>query len=207
MVVPNGVDLDYFAPCSRPVELRTVVFNGVLDYRPNLDAAHHLVADVWPLVVKRHPDARLTLVGRGYAPDFRRFTRLGVEITGEVPDVRPYLARAAVISVPIRIGGGTRLKVVEGLAMGKAIVSTSLGCEGIAVRDGEHLLIGDGPNAFASRILELFDDPALGASLGRAGRQLMERDYSWQKAGERMEVLYRSVANGGRAAYGPLELC
>jgi glycosyltransferase involved in cell wall biosynthesis len=109
-----------------------------------------------------------------------------------------------VVGVPIRIGGGTRLKVIEGLALGKAIVSTSAGCEGIAVRDGEHVLIGDGAHAFASRILELFDDPDVGVRLGRAGRQLAERDYSWQAAGERMERLYQSVVGGGRRAPGSL---
>jgi glycosyltransferase involved in cell wall biosynthesis len=170
------------------------VFNGVFDYRPNLDAAHWLVEEVWPLVAGRCPDAVLTLVGRGCEADFRRLAAPGVAIAGEVPDVRPYLAGAAAIAVPVRIGGGTRLKVVEGLAMAKPIVTTSLGCEGIAVREGEHLLIADDPSAFASAILELFADPGLGARLGDAGRQLAEREYSWQSAGERMEALYRQVA-------------
>jgi glycosyltransferase involved in cell wall biosynthesis len=92
------------------------------------------------------------------------------------------------------MGGGTRLKVLEGLAMEKALVSTSLGCEGVATRDGKHLAIADGAAAFASRVIELFDDPALGISLGRAGRRLIESDYSWDVAGERLRELYGRVA-------------
>jgi polysaccharide biosynthesis protein PslH len=201
-VVHNGVDLEYFAPSGEPVTAQTVVFNGVLDYRPNLDAALYLVEEVWPRLMERCRHARLTLVGRGYPGDLRGLSRPGVEVTGEVPDLRPYLAQAAVVSVPIRIGGGTRLKVLEGLSMGKAMVTTSLGCEGIGVRDREHLLIADDADAFAARIAELFADPALGAQLGRAGRGLVEREFSWRAAGERMEALYHAVGSGEGAAHG-----
>jgi glycosyltransferase involved in cell wall biosynthesis len=113
-----------------------------------------------------------------------------------VPDVRPYLRRAAVVVVPIRMGSGTRLKVVEGLALGKPLVSTTVGHEGVEVRDGEHLLIGDTAETFAQRIGELFEDEALGDRLGRAGRELMERRYSWETAGGRLEEVYRRVAGG-----------
>lgn len=195
-VVPNGVDVEYFRPAGAHLEPCTVVFNGILTTRPNLDAAEHLVEEVWPLVQHRCPDARLTLVGRASPASVRRLSRPGVVLTGEVPDVRPYLEHAAVVAVPIRIGGGTRLKVVEGLAMGKALVSTSLGCEGIAVRDDEELLIRDGARAFASGILSLFESPGLAAELGRAGRVVIEQEYSWSLAGERLEELYRQVMAG-----------
>jgi glycosyltransferase involved in cell wall biosynthesis len=192
-VVPNGVDVEYFRPGGGPVEPLTVLFNGILTSRPNIDAADHLVEEVWPLVQERCPDARLTLVGRASPATVRRLSRPGVVLTGEVPDVRPYLERAAVVTVPIRMGGGTRLKVVEGLAMGKALVSTAVGCEGIAVRDNEQLLIRDGARAFASGILTLFEDPGLAAALGRAGRGVIEREYSWDLAGERLESLYHQL--------------
>jgi polysaccharide biosynthesis protein PslH len=189
--VPNGVDVDYFQPAGEPVEPRSLVFNGVLDYRPNIDAVNFLVDEVLPLLRKRWPDVRLTVVGRGSPADVESLRRRGVDATGEVPDVRPYLHRAAVVVVPIRMGSGTRLKVVEGLALGKAMVSTTVGHEGVEVCDEEHLLIGDDAESFAAQVGRLFDDPALGERLGRAGRELMERDYSWDTAGRRLEEVYR----------------
>jgi glycosyltransferase involved in cell wall biosynthesis len=192
-VVPNGVDVEYFRPAGAPVVPFTVLFNGILTSRPNVDAAYHLVEEIWPLVQERCPDARLTLVGRASAATVRGLSRPGVVLTGEVPDVRPYLGQAAVVAVPIRMGGGTRLKVVEGLAMGKALVSTSVGCEGIAVRDNEQLLIRDGARAFASGVLALFENPGLAGDLGWAGRRVIEQEYSWDLAGERLEALYRQV--------------
>ena len=193
-VVPNGVDLGHFRPAAVEPEPNTLLFNGVLDYRPNLDAAQHLTETIWPLIVRRCPGARLTIVGRGHAADLRRLRGPDVQVTGEVDDLRPYLERAAVVGVPIRMGGGTRLKVVEGLATGKAMVSTSLGCEGVAVQDGEHLLIADDAESFASEVLRLFADRRLGAALGRAGRALAERRYSWDLAAERLDALHRRIA-------------
>jgi polysaccharide biosynthesis protein PslH len=195
-VVPNAVDLDYFAPADAPCEPHTIVFNGTLNYRPNIDAAHFLIDDIWPLVRERYPDAKLTLIGSSDGVDTRPLAGPGVELLGEVPDIRPWIGAAAAVVVPVRIGGGTRLKVVEGLAMGKAMVSTALGCEGVAVRDGEHLLIADDAPAFASRIFNLFEDPALRHALGQAGRRLMETRYSWELATARLESLYTQITAG-----------
>jgi glycosyltransferase involved in cell wall biosynthesis len=192
-VVPNGVDLEYFRPRDDRPEPDTVVFNGVLDYRPNLDAAQHLVDEVWPIVRRRRPQARLLIVGRGDEAERERLRRPGVELTGEVPDVRPYLAGAAVVIVPIRMGGGTRLKVVEALSMARPMVSTTLGCEGVNVRHGEHLLVADGADEFAGAVIQLLEDRWLAAELGRAGRRRMEEEYSWELAGERLESLYGRV--------------
>jgi glycosyltransferase involved in cell wall biosynthesis len=205
-VVPNGVDVDVFAPSDEPVEPQTVVFNGTLDYRPNLDAVQHLVDEVWPLVRGRCPEARLTIVGYASQDDVRRLQRPGVVFTGLVPDVKPYLRRAAVVAVPVRMGGGTRLKVVEGLALGKAMVSSTIGCEGIAVRDGEHLLIADDAQAFASSVTELFAQPARREALGKAGRGLAERQYSWALAGDRLDALYRQLASEPQLGRRPTTL-
>jgi sugar transferase (PEP-CTERM/EpsH1 system associated) len=191
--VPNGVDVDYFQPDDTPVEPRTLVFNGVLDYRPNIDGVNFLVDEVLPLVRERFPDVRLTVVGRGPASEVKALERRGVEATGEVPDVRPYLRGAAVVVVPIRMGSGTRLKVVEALSLAKPVVSTTLGCEGVDVHDREHLLIGDTAPAFAAQVERLFDDAEAGERLGRAGRELMERQYSWEYAGRLLEEVYGSV--------------
>ncbi len=192
-VVPNGVDLAYFAPAAEPPKPYTLVFNGVLDYRPNLDAALFLAQEIWPLVVARCPEARLSIVGRNAGVDLRDLRRPGIELIGEVPDIRPYIQGAAAVVVPIRMGGGTRLKVVEALSMGKAIVSTSLGCEGISVRDGEHLLVADDAKAFAARIVDVLESPDLGAALGRAGRRLAEREYSWELSADQIDALYGSL--------------
>ena len=194
--VPNGVDVDYFRPASAPVEPGTLVFNGVLDYRPNIDGVNFLVDEVLPLVRKQRPDVKLAVVGRGSESAVEALRRRGVDATGEVPDVRPYLQRAEVVVVPIRMGSGTRLKVVEGLAMGKPVVSTTLGCEGVNVRDGGHLLIGDTADAFALQIVHLFEHPEVGEALGRAGRELTEREYSWNYAGERLEGVYQLSLQG-----------
>ena len=193
-VVPNGVDLEFFRPSNAAVEPRTVVFNGTLAYRPNVDAAHYLVEDIWPLVRAQYPDARLIIVGSVPAAERRSLAQPSVILTGEVADIRAYLRRAAVVVVPVRMGGGTRLKVLEGIAMGKAMVSTSVGCEGIATRDGVHLLIADDAPSFALRMSHLFDDSALRDRLGTAGRSLIEAEYSWDLAGYRLEALYQRVA-------------
>ena len=205
-VAPNGVDLEYFAPSTEDVDPCTIVFNGYLDYRPNHDAAVHLVHDIWPLIRSRHPGARLELVGRYEHADLRPLQAPGVTITGEVPDVRPHIGRATVVTVPIRMGGGTRLKVVEALAMGKSVVSTSVGCEGVAVRDREHLLIADDPASFAAAILDVIASRELRAELGRSARELAEREYSWDVAGDRIEALYAQVAGErNRERAGPSE--
>jgi sugar transferase (PEP-CTERM/EpsH1 system associated) len=199
-VVANGVDIDYFRPSAEVVEPDTLVFNGVLDYRPNLDAALFLVDEVLPRVRAVVPTARLTIVGRGAACDLAHLRKHpGVRVTGEVPDVRPYLAGSCAVVVPIRLGGGTRLKVVEGLAMGRPMVTTTLGCEGIDVHDGEHLLIRDDADAFAAAAATLLADPQCGAALGAAGRELMEARYSWASAAARLEEHYRALVPGARA--------
>jgi glycosyltransferase involved in cell wall biosynthesis len=200
VVVPNSVDVDYFRPTGADVADRTIVFNGVLDYWPNVDAAHFLVDEVMPILRERCPGVRLMIVGRGRPAELEAFRRPDVDVTGEVPDVRPYLEGAAVVAVPIRMGGGTRLKVVEGLALEKPLVSTTLGCEGIDVRDGEHLLIADTAESFASQVMRIFDAPELGRALGSAGRSLVAREYSWDAAGERLAELYAQVVRRGPEA-------
>ena len=122
---------------------------------------------------------------------------------GEVPDIRPYVTSAAAVVVPIRIGGGTRLKVLEAMAMGKPIVSTAAGCEGVAVDDGEHLIIADGAPAFASGIFEVFENPALQDALAQGGRRLVETQYSWDLAGARLTDLYTRAVPANEVASEP----
>jgi sugar transferase (PEP-CTERM/EpsH1 system associated) len=177
-VVPNGVDLDYFAPA--PAESpANLVFSGQIDYRPNTDAVLYFIREVFPEVLRHRPAATFTVVGRRPPDEVSRLAGPSIVITGAVPDVRPYVHQAAVVVAPLRTGSGTRLKLLEAMAMGKAIVTTSVGCEGLAVQPGEHLLVADAPTAMAQAIVRLIDDTALRRHLGERGRALVERQYGW----------------------------
>ena len=189
-VVPNSVDIEYFSPDrDEPVGGR-IVFTGLLTYRPNLDAARHLVDDILPRIRERHGSVTLTIVGTGREADLEVLRRPGVTVTGWVADVRPYLRQASVVVAPVRIGAGTRLKVVEGLAMAKPMVSTTIGCEGIDVNPGEHLLVADAPDDFADAVALLLRDRTLGDRLGAAGHRLARDHYSWERATGQLAELY-----------------
>jgi polysaccharide biosynthesis protein PslH len=187
------VDPDFFTPGDMATNADTLVFNGLLSYRPNFDAATYFVDEVLPLIERIRPGVTLTLVGHGNPSEIESLRRPNVVLTGSVPDVRPYLQQAAVVVVPIRMGGGTRLKVVEALAMSKAVVSTTIGCEGIRVSDGEHLLKADDPQSFASSVASLLADTARAEALGRAGRALMVKEYSWARSASRLEDLFQKL--------------
>ncbi|MGH9076249.1 MAG: glycosyltransferase family 4 protein [Acidimicrobiales bacterium] len=200
-VVPNGVDPEYFAEGQAEAKPDTVVFTGLLTYRPNLDAARFLVEEVLPLVRAERPETVLTVVGHGHEADLRRLRQAGAVATGWVDDVRPYMAASAVATAPLRIGSGTRLKVVEALAMAKPLVSTRLGCEGLELVPGEHMLVADDPAGIALAIGRLLADPVLARRLGRAGRARAVERYSWATSARRLDDLYQEVA--GRGARRP----
>jgi glycosyltransferase involved in cell wall biosynthesis len=202
-VVPNCCDLDFFAPGSDQIEEGRIVFTGLLTYRPNLDAARHLVNDILPRIRERHRGATLTIVGGGHPPDLDALRRPGVTVTSWVADVRPYLRRASVVVAPLRIGSGTRLKVLEGLALAKPMVSTAIGCEGLDVVSGEHLLVADTSDDFADAVVLLLRDRALGSRLGGAGHRLVRDHYSWESAASQLAELYNQLdvapaTRGGR---------
>lgn len=201
-VVPNGVDVEQFRPRAdlAASDGRTVVFFGTMNYYPNLDAVRWLLREIWPALSRRNPDARLKIIGSHPPADVLSHAGPRVEVAGLVDDLQRHLSEAAVILVPLRIGGGTRLKILESLAMAKAIVSTSLGAEGIAATSGEHLMIADEPSALADITGRLLDDPALTRRLGAAGRALAERSYSWTAIADGMERFLLSVT--GRPATG-----
>jgi glycosyltransferase involved in cell wall biosynthesis len=195
VVVPNAADVDLYKP--RPEDPapdgRSVVFFGLLATRPNIDGATWFVNEVWPHVVRARPDAQCKIIGKGAGKEILDLARPGVEIVGFVEDLRPHLARAAAIVVPLRLGSGTRLKIVEGMAMGKAIVSTTLGAEGIDVTDGQNILVADEPPAFAAAVVRLMGDPELAASLGAAARKLAVDRYAWSAAADQLENLFREL--------------
>ncbi len=200
--VPNSVDVEFFSPSSDEPDEGRIVFTGLLTYRPNLDAARHLVDDILPRVRRLHPSATLTIVGGGQPSDLEALRRPGVTVTGWVTDVRPHLRRASVVVAPLRIGSGTRLKVVEGLAMAKPMVSTTVGCEGIDVHSGEHLLVADAPDDFADAVALLLRDPGLGNRLGAAGHRLARDHYSWEGAATQLARLYDRLGIPRRASSG-----
>jgi len=198
VVVPNAADLEHYRP--RPGDPspdgRTVLFFGLLSTLPNIDGVRWLTREIWPQVLRARPDARLKILGKDAPPEVEALAGPTVEVTGFVSDLRPHLASAAAVVVPLRLGGGTRLKIVEAMAMARPIVSTTLGAEGIEARSDQHLLLADTPVAFAADVVKLLNDPRDGARLGNAGRALAEERYSWTGAATALDTLYRELLGG-----------
>jgi sugar transferase (PEP-CTERM/EpsH1 system associated) len=191
--VPNAVDVDYFSPSSGPTDIDAIVLTGLMKYRPNVDAALYFVRDVLPKILAVRPNMVFYIVGGEPPQEVRQLAGPNVVVTGTVTDVRPYVHKAAVFVVPLRMGSGTRLKVLEGLSMRKAMVSTSLGCEGIDVEDQAHLLIADDPASFAGAVIRLLEDPALADALAGAGRDLVDRRYRWERVVGDLEAFYEEL--------------
>jgi sugar transferase (PEP-CTERM/EpsH1 system associated) len=194
-VVPNGVDTSYFTPefvpPADPAPRCTLVFTGKMNFRPNVDAVQWFCRAVLPRIRFVRPDVTFGIVGRDPNRQVRALGQLpGVFVTGYVEDVRPFIAGATVYVVPLRMGGGTRLKLLEAMAMGKAIVSTRVGAEGIACQSGRHLLVADSPHYFAQAVLRLLNDEERRAHLGAEARALVEAQYSWESIVPRLEQVY-----------------
>jgi len=194
-VIPNGVDLAFYRHDAVPPHPapgpHALVFTGKMDYRPNIDAVLWFADAVLPLILAQIPDARFFVVGQ---QPHARLARLAdnpaITLTGRVPDTRPYIAAAGVYVVPLRIGGGTRLKVLEAMAMSQALVSTRLGCDGFDFSDGREVCFADEPAAFAAAVIDLLCDRARAAALGRAARAYVEAHYGWSAIVPRLEALY-----------------
>jgi glycosyltransferase involved in cell wall biosynthesis len=194
-VVPNGVDTAALPLREGDGDGRSVLFTGTMDYRPNVDAVTWFVETVWPRVRSRRPDARFEIVGRAPRPAVRALGAVeGVEVVGEVPAVEPYFRRAMAYVAPLRIGGGSRLKLLEAFAYGTPVVTTSLGAEGIDMTADRDALVVDAPDAFADALVGLLTDPARARALALAGRRLVEERYDWQALAPRLEQLYEELA-------------
>ena len=204
-VVPNSVDTQEYSPRPRPPGgPPTLVFTGKMDFRPNVDAVVWFCREALPLVRAEAPDVRFRIVGRDPTEVVRRLGRLpGVEVVGAVADDRPYVAGAHVFVVPMRVGGGVRIKVLQAMAAGAPVVSTTLGLEGIAARPGEHLLVADRPADFARAVLGLLASPKMGARLARAARRLVEAGYDWRVLAPRVEAFYEATVEARRATFVP----
>ena len=194
LVVPNGTDTDYFRPNGTKSVAGRVVFVGPTHSFPNRDAVEFLLQEIWPRIRAADRATSLRLIGRNAAGDQARYAaETGVIPLGHVPDVRPPLAEASCCVVPIRVGGGTRLKILDAWAMGKAVVSTSLGCEGLDAVDGKNILVRDTPDAIADGVTQVLGDAQLRMRLEQNARRTALETYSWQIVGARMRAAYNEL--------------
>jgi len=200
-IVPNGVDLGYFAPQpSTAGDRRTLVFTGSMDYEPNVDAARFFVEAIWPAIRREAPDVEAIFVGHRPTDDVQALGRTpGITITGSVPDVRPYLRDATAVIVPIRIGEGTRLKILEAMSMRKPVVSTKTGAEGLLVQDGEHLCLARDADQFSARVLKLLADPEEAERIAAAGHRVVHERYAWGAIASGLLGFYEELVGGRRA--------
>jgi len=187
--VPTGVDTDFFRPMDVPVKSGRIVFVGAMDWDPNEDAVIWFVREIFPRIRQVVPHASFWIVGRSPSARLRALLsgKVGVYLTGTVPDVRPYLVEAEVVAVPLRAGGGTRLKIPEAMAMGKPVVSTKVGAEGLPFHNGREIRLEDQPEQFAQAVLELLADASRRNVLGNAAREIVARNHSWESAVEQLE--------------------
>jgi polysaccharide biosynthesis protein PslH len=194
-VIPNAADVEYYQPrpTDPPPDGRTVVYFGLLSTVPNVDGVTHFAQNIWPRIAVAHPQAHWKIIGGRPPPSLLALAGPRVELTGFVSDLRPHLAAAAAVVVPLRLGGGTRLKIVEAMAMGKAIVSTTLGAEGIEAVAGRDILIEDQPAAFADAVHRLLAEPELAVRIGQSARRLAVDRYSWSGAAWALEGFYRRI--------------
>ncbi len=204
-VIPTGVDLAYFGAkaepnsANPPVDGDTVVFTGSMDWMPNIDSINYLMADIWPRIVAEKPKSRFTIVGRNPPKrliDTAKGRGLNWEFTGLVDDVRPYVWRSQVYIVPLRVGGGTRLKVFEAVAMGCPIVSTSIGVEGLPLEPDQHYLLSDDPEDFAAAVVRLLNDATLRDRLARQAYEYVRERFSSRVVAKTFEDICAGVASG-----------
>jgi glycosyltransferase involved in cell wall biosynthesis len=198
-VVDNGVDTAYFRP-QRDVERdpANVLFLGSLDWRPNLDGVGLLLDEIFPTVRKQVPGATLTLVGRHPPAWLReRVREAGVELFADVPDVRPFLARCGMLAVPLRVGGGSRLKILEALATATPVVSTVVGAEGLRLTPERDLVVVDGPAAMADAIVRGIRRPEELAETAEEGRRRVAARYDWGPLADRLDRVWQAAARAG----------
>ncbi|HID89771.1 MAG TPA: glycosyltransferase, partial [Anaerolineae bacterium] len=194
VILPNGIEVDAYRPDIPPTPgmgEAALVFTGKMDFRPNVDAVLWFAQEVLPRIRQEVPEAHFWVVGQQPHPRLDPLRNdPAVTLTGRVGEIQPYIAGAAVYVIPIRMGGGTRLKLLEAMAMERAVVSTRLGAEGFPVHDGEELLLADTPDAFAAAVLSLLRNPDRRRALGRAGRRFVQIHYDWQVLIPRLEATY-----------------
>jgi sugar transferase (PEP-CTERM/EpsH1 system associated) len=192
-VVPNGVDTSAYQPLPEENTPPALIFIGNMGYRPNVDAVLYFFQDVLPEVRRVIPEVEMWIVGINSGPEIRRLSGDNVIVTGKVDDVRPYYSRSKVCVVPLRAGGGTRLKILEAMALGRPVVSTAIGCEGLDVIDGEHLFIADNHEQFVKKTVLLLTDEALRQRITSNARRLVETDYDWDVIANKLVQIYSEI--------------
>jgi glycosyltransferase involved in cell wall biosynthesis len=192
--IDTAVDTDFFQPRPGQENPDRVMFLGSMDWMPNQDGVRFFADQVWPKVLDRHPSAVFHIVGRNPPASVQELARRqGIEVLGSVPDVRPHLAEAAVVTVPLLVGGGTRLKIYEAMAMAKPVVSTTIGAEGLPVEHGVHFLQTDAPQAMADAIVDLLQDSALRQRIGGAADDFVRENYGSESVSRQFESICRRV--------------
>ena len=194
--IPTGVDTSYFSPNGVRPEPYSLIYVGSMDWLPNEDAMRFFSEQILPLIKQKVPEVKLTIVGRNPSDSLLHVLKRYPEITivGRVDDVRPYVSQHCVFIVPLRIGGGTRIKVFEAMAMGKAIVSTTIGTEGLPLDTGEYVLQADSPSSFSEAVIRLLLSDADRKKLERAARNFVEQNCSWEKASEAFRQICSTVS-------------
>lgn len=195
-VIENGVDIDYFRPLDTTIDPDMLVSTGSMDWRPNQDAAVFFATEIFPIIKKRNTRVRAAFVGRNPPRKIKELEKIdGITIAGTVDDVRPYIAKAALIIVPLRVGGGTRLKILEALAMKKVVISTRVGAEGLDVTDNKNIILADDKKQFAEAVVLCLKDDSLRSRLGEEGRILVEKHYCWRDLGRKLNNYLESIVN------------
>jgi sugar transferase (PEP-CTERM/EpsH1 system associated) len=188
-VVQTGVETDFFTPPTTPATRTHMVFTGSMDWLPNEDGMLYFCREILPKIRQSEPEATLSIIGRAPTPAVKKLAEIpGVEVTGRVDDVRPHIARGGVYVVPLRIGGGTRLKIFEAMSMGKAVVSTTVGAEGLPVTSGRDVEIADEPARFAHSVVHLMRDAGARRAIEAAARQLVVERYDWSAVAHDFEA-------------------
>jgi sugar transferase (PEP-CTERM/EpsH1 system associated) len=190
-IIPNGVDTDHFKKLPFDGQERNISFFGGMDYPPNIDAALYFHSHMLPLIEPRLPGAKFVVVGQKPTSEILKLSmHPNTIVTGFVEDIIPYYRDSSVVVVPLRAGGGTRLKILEAMALGRPVVSTSIGCEGLDVVDGKHLLIADNPEQFVEKTMRILKDRELYQRIVADARQLVVTKYDWDAIGEKLVALY-----------------
>ena len=197
-IIPGGVDTSYFFPQLIEEEPYTITFVGSMDWAANIDGVLWFVEKVFPLIQQKYPRMKLCLVGSNPVKKINILKSAFIDVRPNVPDVREYIAKAKVFVVPLRIGGGMRLKILEAFAMQRAVVSTSVGCEGIEVENNRELMIADDEHDFAQQVVSLLSDREKRVRLGKQGYDLVKRKYSWEKVAESFEAVYEKIIQNSK---------